>query len=309
MDRIDAIVRAVLERLAAEGGAKQEGAADGLGAPASGTDASAGCAERRTERPVIPAELSARHVHLSEEDLQALFGVRTLEKVRDISQPGQFLSTLRLRLIGPKGVLENVAVLGPPRRETQVEISATDARALGIQPPVRMSGDLRGAARVTLQAGEAFLSREAAIIARRHLHMTPPQAACYGLRDGQRVSVRVCGTRPLVLEDVAVRVTDASALALHIDADEANAAGVSGACTCELVGACTGRDAGEQCAEAACFDQAAACSFEGKALTEQVLRTLAGQGAQKIVLRRGQLVTPLARDTAKSLHITLEAPK
>ena len=180
MDQIEAIVREVLSRL-------------NQAQPQTGS-----CPDDR----LIPAEMSARHVHLTVEDLQALFGRDKLECVREISQPGQFLSDCRVRLIGPKGVLDNVAVLGPTRSQTQVEISMTDARTLGISAPVRLSGDLKDAAQVTIMAGTQVITRKAAIVARRHLHMTPADAASFGVRDGQCVSVKVLGSRPLVLEDV-----------------------------------------------------------------------------------------------------------
>lgn len=192
MDQMELIVREVLSRLA--------GSCTG-------------------QEKKIPAETSARHVHLSLEDLRALCGQDQLEHAQDISQPGQFLSTLRVRLIGPKGILEHVAVLGPLRKATQVEISATDARLLGINAPVRLSGELSDAAAISLQVGSQIITRRAAIVARRHLHMTPADAAAFGVTHGQEVSVRVLGSRPLVLESCPVRVSDAAALALHMDTD------------------------------------------------------------------------------------------
>ena len=209
MDQIEAIVREVVARLANE---KKP------------------CPDR-----LIPAEMSARHVHLSKEDLKELFGLDQLECAREISQPGQYLSNCRVRLIGPKGILDNVAVLGPTRGATQVEISATDARTLGISAPVRLSGELADAASVTIQAGSTVITRKAAIVAKRHLHMTPEDAAALGVQHGQSVCVRVLGSRPLILEDVPVRVSKQSALALHMDTDEANAAGAGKDCTCQIV--------------------------------------------------------------------------
>ena len=163
MDQIEAIVREVLSRLQSE--------------------KSAPCGQ------TIPAEMSARHVHLSPEDLKTLFGTEHMEVVRELPQPGQFLSDCRVRLIGPKGTLDQVAVLGPARGATQVEISANDARQLGVDAPVRLSGELQDAAEIVLQAGSAVIVRRAAIIARRHLHMTPSDAAAFGVSHGQFFSL------------------------------------------------------------------------------------------------------------------------
>jgi len=286
MDQIEAIVREVLSRLQ-----------------------STAYAPSACDTP-IPAEMSARHVHLSKEDLFELFALDSLECVRSISQPGQFLSSCRVRLIGPKGILENVAVLGPTRGATQVEISATDARALGITAPVRLSGDLADAADVTLQAGSRLITRKAAIIARRHLHMTPRDASAFGVHDGQCVSVRVLGSRPLILEDVPIRVTETSALALHIDTDEANAAGAGRDCTCRIIGTCTpGAYAASPVSvsqKPAAAPAAPSCStLPGKLITEHDIRQLGTQGASALCVAKGQIITPLARDTAKSLGITL----
>lgn len=141
-------------------------------------------AEHQTHAPSpsedIPAEISARHVHLSREDLLELTGASDLVNSRSISQPGQFLSSLRVRLIGPKGMIDNVAVLGPLRRQTQAEISATDARELGLQAPVRLSGDLKDAAQIHIQTGDRIICRKAAIIAKRHLHAAPGDAQRLG---------------------------------------------------------------------------------------------------------------------------------
>lgn len=173
----------------------------------------------------IPVELSARHVHLSEKDAIALFGA-PLTHARDLSQPGQFLCKERVRLIGPKGVMDNVAVLGPSRGKSQVEISRTDARALGVDAPVRLSGDIAGTPGMVLASQNGIIGlNEGVIVAARHIHMTPQDAARFGVKDGDKVSVRLASERPLVLEDVLVRVSGKFSLAMHIDADEGNSAG------------------------------------------------------------------------------------
>ena len=177
------------------------------------------------ENGPIPIELSARHVHLSEKDCLALFG-GPLTFVRELSQPGQFLAKERVRLIGPKGVMDNVAVLGPARSSSQVELSKTDARILGIDAPVRQSGDVAGSPGLLLASDKGIVGiKEGAIVASRHIHMTTADAARLGLQDNDMVSVRLASERPMVFEEVLVRVSDKFALAMHIDADEGNASG------------------------------------------------------------------------------------
>ncbi len=176
-------------------------------------------------RADIPVELSARHVHLSAEHAQALFG-HDLTFERPLSQPGQFLCKERLRLIGPKAVLDNVAVLGPVRKQTQVEISLTDARTLGVKAPVRHSGDLEGTPGIILASHHGLAAIEqGVIVAARHIHMPGDYARLHGIRDRQKIKVRMDCERPLVMEDVLVRVSDDFNLAMHIDFDEGNACG------------------------------------------------------------------------------------
>ena len=179
-------------------------------------------------RLFVEVEASGRHVHLTERDAMTLFG-HGLTKKRPLSQPGQFVCEERVTLIGPKGRLERVAVLGPARPESQAEISLTDARALGVDAPVRLSGDLAGTPGITMEGprGSVCLD-QGVIVARRHIHMTPQDAARYGLRSGDEVSIRCLSARPLVLEGVAVRVSDQFATYVHIDYDEANACGYRG---------------------------------------------------------------------------------
>ncbi len=173
----------------------------------------------------IPVELSARHVHLSEKDAVALFG-GPLTHARDLSQPGQFLCKERVRLIGPKGVMDNVAILGPSRGKSQVELSKTDARTLGVDAPVRQSGDVAGSPGIILASQNGIVGlEEGVIVASRHIHMSPCDAARFGVADNDMVSVRLGTERPVVLEDVLVRVSDKFNLAMHIDADEGNGSG------------------------------------------------------------------------------------
>ena len=176
-------------------------------------------------RLFVELEASGRHVHVTKEQAQMLFG-HPLTPKRPLSQPGQFLANERVTVIGPKGKFEQVAVLGPERREAQAEISLTDARALGIEAPLRQSGDVQGSPGVVLQGqrGTVALS-QGVIIAQRHIHLTPQDARQFGVKDKQVVKLRTFTRRPAVLENVVVRVSPDFAAAAHLDYDEANACG------------------------------------------------------------------------------------
>lgn len=176
-------------------------------------------------------EISARHVHLTQEHLEVLFGKGfVLTNKKDLSQPGQFASGERVNIVGPKKTLENVSVLGPLRDHSQIELSFTDARTIGLNAPLRESGDIAGSAGCTLvgPCGELELS-EGVIVAKRHLHAHPDEAKELGITNGQIVSLKVENTgRALVFGDVVVRVNENYKLAAHFDTDEANGAGLGG---------------------------------------------------------------------------------
>ncbi len=178
----------------------------------------------------IPLGISNRHVHLSAKDYHSLFPGQTLKIKKPLGQPGQFAAEQTVSLIGPRGQLKNVRILGPLRGQTQVEISYTDARQIGLTAPLRLSGDLTGSVSVTLksEAGEINLT-EGVIIARRHIHMSPLDAAIFGVTQGETVKVGIEGTdRKLIFDDVCIRVAEDMRLEMHIDTDEANAAGIDG---------------------------------------------------------------------------------
>jgi len=183
-------------------------------------------------------ETSARHVHLSAQDIETLFGKGyTLTHKKDLSQPGQYACEERVTLIGPKKPIANVIILGPARNATQVELSFTDARTLGVTAPVRESGDVAGSAACKLvgPAGEVELT-EGVIVAKRHIHMTPADAEKFGVADKEVVSVKLDSNgRSTVFGDVVVRVNPNFALAMHIDTDEANAAAAFGEFYGEIV--------------------------------------------------------------------------
>ena len=176
-------------------------------------------------RLFVPLEASGRHVHVTAQQAQALFG-HGLTPERPLSQPGQYLAKERLTVIGPKGQFENVAVLGPERKEAQVEVSLTDARTLGLTVPIRPSGDVSGSPGCKLvgERGEVTLSR-GVIAAQRHIHMTPEDAHQFHVNDRQVVTLKTFTDRPVVFEDVLVRVHPDFATTAHLDYDEANACG------------------------------------------------------------------------------------
>lgn len=178
----------------------------------------------------VVVEISARHVHVSQEDLETLFGKGyelTVKKM--LSQPGQYACEERVRVVGTKGEFPAVSILGPTRKETQVELSLTDARSIGVVAPVRESGDLDGSGTCKLvgPAGEVEL-KKGVVAAKRHIHATTKDAEEMGLENGEIVSVEIptANERSLTFGDVVVRVSDSYALAMHIDTDEANAAGM-----------------------------------------------------------------------------------
>lgn len=176
-------------------------------------------------RLFVPLEASGRHVHVTQRQARILFG-HGLSFQRELSQPGQFLAKERVTVRGPKGEFQNVAVLGPERKEGQVEISLTDGRVLGITPPVRPSGSVSGSPGITILGPEGSVELSQGVIcAQRHIHMTPEDAGRWGVKDGQIVKLKCFTDRPAVFEDVLVRVSPQFATYVHLDYDEANACG------------------------------------------------------------------------------------
>ncbi len=182
-------------------------------------------ADAVADRIFLEIEASGRHVHVTKAQSHALFG-HSLTAKRPLSQPGQFLANERVTVKGPKGEFQNVAVLGPERKEAQVEISLTDSRELGVKPPVRLSGQVAGSPGVTLvgSMGEVRLP-QGVIAAKRHIHMTPEKARLLGVQDRQIVKLQTYTERPTIFCDVAVRVSPDYESYVHLDYDEANACG------------------------------------------------------------------------------------
>ena len=182
------------------------------------------------ERKVL-VEVSARHCHLSREHLNILFGEGyELTVKKPLSQPGQFAAEERVKIIGPKRELDRVSILGPVRGSTQIEVSLTDARSIGISAPVRMSGDTKGSAGCIIVGPKGQIElTEGLIAAKRHIHLTPEDAKSFGVTDGEVVSVKIDSkNRSAILGDTVIRVREDFASAMHIDTDEGNAVGYSG---------------------------------------------------------------------------------
>lgn len=294
------------------------------------------CGEQGKERELpldFPVEVSAKHVHLTREAVEQLFGAGAkLTPKRPLSQPGQFLSEERVTLVTAKGRIENVAVLGPERAAVQTELSLTDCRALGINAPLRMSGDLSGAGDVYLIGPMGMIhAKGSVIIAQAHIHITPPQAEQAGITDGQRVSVTIGAERRTTLENVICRVSSQAALAMHIDFDEANAcilpkhatarmriaAGETGNAGRYNGGNPGGNTFGEMARETGAEKKTGKKSgkepdnevescvpiFEGKLITEAVARKLAAGSKTKFALAKGVILTPSAKDVLRHAGI------
>lgn len=192
---------------------------------------------RRTGRIFVPVASSARHVHLCRGDVEKLFGVGyQLQVFKMLSQPGQFACKEQVSVVGPKGELKKVRVLGPERPDTQVEISVTDSFALGIKPPVRMSGKTAGTpgCRLVGPAGSVEIP-EGVIVAARHLHLSAEQAALFGLKDGQSVRLRSEGQRAVTFDNVVVRTGKGHDMEVHVDTDEANCIAMGGSAMMEVI--------------------------------------------------------------------------
>ncbi|WP_274651473.1 phosphate propanoyltransferase [Paenibacillus humicola] len=186
---------------------------------------------------IVPVGVSARHIHLTQEHVEALFGPGAmLTEMKPLSQPGQFAANETVEVLGPKGAFAKVRVLGPVRKQTQLEVSRTDAFTLGIDPPVRESGNIAGSAGITIQGPSGKVTiPEGVIVAARHIHFHTSDAERWGIRDKQMLKVRIGGERGLMFENVVARVSPHFALDMHIDTDEANSAGAKTGDQAEIV--------------------------------------------------------------------------
>ena len=271
----------------------------------------------------VPAGVSARHVHLSREDLDRLFGPGcALHPCKALSQPGQFAAQERVTVSGPRGELANVRVLGPVRGQTQVELTFSEAKKLGIPGQIRMSGDVDGTPGCTLKgpAGQLVIP-QGVIVPARHLHLSPQQAACFGLKDGQAVSLRMSGQRGGMLDQVICRVGEGHDLEVHLDTDEANALCVTDGDLLELVmpggekkGGCScGGDCHGSC-QGGCHSHAAPEAPPEKPretepmdlVTERDVEEAWKQGIPVIRCLPRCIVTDAARERAMSLEIEIK---
>ncbi len=273
---------------------RQAAAARGPSPLPSGSAAGAARAGTTSVRREVAIGVSARHIHVSARDFEALFGKGRAPSVHKvISQPGQFAAGETVAVVGPKGRLEGVRVVGPARGATQLELSPSDGRVLGIEAPVAMSGKLeRSVGGVTLEGAAGKVALQAGVIvAQRHLHVAPADAKRLGVADGDRVAME-CGPagRRVTLHDVLVRLGPAHATELHLDVDEANAAGVKSGDTAVITARATQPAGGKR----------------RPLLTERDIAALAARG-EKVMAGGPWLLTPAAADRARALGIWRDA--
>jgi putative phosphotransacetylase len=254
---------------------------------------------------VIPIAVSARHVHLSQADLEGLFGPSyTLRKKRDLSQPDQFAAEETVAIAGPRGAIENVRILGPLRTQSQVEVSWTDAIKLGLQPPLRQSGNLINSSPVTLigPKGSLYL-KLGLIIAQAHIHMHPSDAERLGVHDRQFVQIKVNTERPISFENVLIRVSPSYRLEMHIDTDEANAGRIQSGQVGFLQKA-EGIDPSHTVSHHFAPSKIEEISvYQGKVLSRINVEKSAGAVLR---IRKSTIVTELAKETARDLGKTIE---
>ncbi|WP_235815135.1 phosphate propanoyltransferase [Neobacillus vireti] len=265
--------------------------------------------ERQNGTPTIPIGVSARHCHLKEKDLEILFGKGyRLTKKSDLLQPGQFAANEVVTIAGPRGSIERVRVLGPLRRVTQVEVSQTDAIKLGLNPPIRESGNLQGSSWVTIVGpkGSIYLE-EGLIIAQAHIHMPSEQACQLDVKDGEYVKVEIDHPiRPLSFEKVRIRISDNYVLEMHIDTDEANAGFIKSGLKGKLIK--TGRFFNETGDGKAgpnvngILGTTFVADFHEKLLTKTIID---GWKKSIITIKPNTIITPLARDAAKERGISI----
>ncbi|MBQ8129601.1 MAG: phosphate propanoyltransferase [Clostridia bacterium] len=278
----------------------------------------------RLGEPFVPVVSSNRHCHLSQKDVEALFGEGyQLTRLRDLSQPGQFACNEQVTIETEKGKMK-LRVVGPARRETQVELAQTDAVKLGLRPPLRMSGELENTPGCVLSSGERRVTiPRGVIVAARHLHLSPEEAEAYGLADGDVVSLKVEGPRPCVMENVVVRSGPGHRLEVHVDTDEANACLLKSGQLCRVIrGTQAAPAAGALTAALGRAPAPAVPRAEPKPeakretmldvsreprrlITEDDVRQAARDGYKIIRYGKDAILTPLARDTAYEKGIEL----
>lgn len=266
------------------------------------------------EESLVEVEASGRHVHLSREAIDYLFGKGyQLTKDKELSQPGQFACKERITIAGPKGKLENVVILGPERRECQAEISMTDAVTLGLKVPVRESGDIDGTPGITLIHQDRKLQLEKGlIVAKRHIHVSPEDALKLNVKNKEIVQVKVFGERSLIFDDVVIRVHPNFRTRMHIDYDEANACGFQNGALGKIIKKGRSvhdisepkvRNAAVSDREEATEDKA---ELHQKLITENDLQKLYLQKVKKIRIPASSIITPLAADYVRQHQLEIE---
>ena len=262
----------------------------------------------RLGHPYAPVMSSNRHCHLSREDTDRLFGAGyQLTKLRDLVQPGQYACNEKVTLETPKGTV-SLRVVGPLRKETQVELSLTDCAKLGLKAPVRMSGRVEGSPGGVLKQGDRSIQiSRGVIVAARHIHMSTEEAAAYGVRNGDTVSLRVDGIRAVTLENVIVRSGEGHVLEVHIDKDEANACGLEDGTLCRVI--VPGRAAQTEApAPRPAQERQTMLDLTGekaRLITEEDVLSAGRNGYRVIRFAKDAIVTPLARDAAAEKQVEL----
>lgn len=249
---------------------------------------------------LIEVEASGRHVHLSRRDLDILFGEGyKLTPTKELSQPGQFACKERVTITGPKGSIKNVVILGPERKDTQVEVSLTDALTLGLKIPIRESGKIDNTPGITISSEKASINIDkGVIVAKRHIHITPEDASKYNVKDNQIVKVEVYGERPLIFDDTVIRVSPKFRTYMHIDYDEANACGYKKGVFCKILS----DNNNSQISKPQPINN---CNINNtnqveikdkKAITESDLKKHYLNGIRTIIISKETMITPLATD-------------
>jgi len=256
----------------------------------------------------IPIAVSARHVHLSQEHVEILFGKGyELTKKADLSQPNQFAANETVVIAGPRGSIERVRVLGPARSLTQAEVSWTDAMKLGVKPPLRESGNIAGSGAFTLIGAKASLYLdEGLIIAQAHIHMQPKDATQLGVQNGEYVTVEVDGIRPIAYRNVKIRVSERYRLEMHIDTDEANAGLITQGTLGQVIRSGEARSSVLVENKTPMIAANKQHDFKKKLLSNDDVREIE---ETEIIVQKGTIVTALARDTARDLGKSISVRK
>ncbi len=263
----------------------------------------------------VPLGISNRHVHLSQQDLEVLFGAGyQLTPLKDLSQPGQFAAKECVTIAGPKGAIENVRILGPARKASQVEVMRSDCFKLGASAPLRESGALAGSAPVTIIGPKGSVyCKEGLIVAKRHIHMTPNDAVTYGVKDGEIISCRVNGERGIVFDNVVIRVSDKFALEAHLDMDEANCADLKNGDSLYVITNKLGEKQDINKPAPKTEEKPAAPAAPAKPVvrrpavslvTEDIVRRAASRG-EAVYITDDAIFTPLAKDAVSQFDVKI----